>query len=473
MDANEERGNAEIGASLVEVATEADIESAAVEAPCGSAGEDSPDEVASRIAIAKRTSGFRRTLADVAALVAEKDDPSVLFRNNWLARGQSFLLTSSSGVGKSSMFVQMAYNWTAGREFMANPMRPLKIALIQAEDSERDLAEQREGMRKGLAADGWTDDAILMAEKSILLPSCFVGLTGDKFIKALREFQGDSRCDLLMVNPIQAFFGGDVSAQADVSKFCREGIDPILKSPDIGCAAGFVQHTAKITGGKGNSGNRPSTKDYGEYMGAGSHEWTDWARAIFSFLKHTTDSDAFDFTASKRGQKLRWTSPMGTPTMTKLLRHHPDFIYWVEVRDSGEYEELQTATDRRRDEDVQSAMIQVANELKSRNAAAPMGMHVFYKFFNSVRAGRAVMRKVPGALKARAAEEDKSRMFKNGEILALGVYVRTIRIPGVGNRDYVGTEAGLNLAEAEALRPQQPKLIKEEIDVTEPWKYLK
>jgi hypothetical protein len=90
-----------------------------------------------------------------------------------------------------------------------------------------------------------------------------------------------------------------------------------------------------------------------------------------------------------------------------------------------------------------------------------------------VRAGRAVMRKVPGALKARAAEEDKSRMFKNGEILALGVYVRTIRIPGVGNRDYVGTEAGLNLAEAEALRPQQPKLIKEEIDVTEPWKYLK
>ena len=279
------------------------------------------------------------TLADLGPLKDEADDDNVLFSGNWLGRGGGLLITASSGVGKSSLIVQSLLSWSLGKEFLARPNngRRLKCALVQSEDSQRDLQEIRDGMIKGFSSAGWTEDEVNDAVGSMHIWSC-VGKVGKDFCEWLRAQQHDDPVDIIAVNPIQGFFGGDISKQEDVSRFLREGLDPILKG-EYGtrpCAAVLVQHTPKITATK--DGNDAEVGNYGEYLGAGSHEWTDWTRANLVFLKHKGSSDFFDLQAAKRGKRLGWIGPDGHPTIRKLLAHSSGYIYWRIVTDPQELE---------------------------------------------------------------------------------------------------------------------------------------
>ena len=279
------------------------------------------------------------TLADLGPLKDEADDDNVLFSGNWLGRGGGLLITASSGVGKSSLIVQSLLSWSLGKEFLARPNngRRLKCALVQSEDSQRDLQEIRDGMIKGFSSAGWTEDEVNDAVGSMHIWNC-VGKVGKDFCEWLRAQQHDDPVDIIAVNPIQGFFGGDISKQEDVSRFLREGLDPILKG-EYGtrpCAAVLVQHTPKITATK--DGNDAEVGNYGEYLGAGSHEWTDWTRANLVFLKHNGSSDFFDLQAAKRGKRLGWTGPDGHPTIRKLLAHSTGYIYWRIVTDPQELE---------------------------------------------------------------------------------------------------------------------------------------
>lgn len=277
------------------------------------------------------------TLADLGPLKDEADDDNVLFSGNWLGRGGGLLITASSGVGKSSLIVQSLLTWSLGKEFLARPNngRRLMCALVQSEDSQRDLQEIRDGMIRGFSSNGWTEDEVNDAVGSMHIWNC-VGKVGKDFCDWLLGQQRTDPVDIIAVNPIQGFFGGDISKQEDVSRFLREGLDPILKG-EYGtrpCAAVLVQHTPKITATK--DGNDAEVGSYGEYLGAGSHEWTDWTRANLVFLKHKGSSDFFDLQAAKRGKRLGWTGPDGHPTIRKLLAHSTGYIYWRIVTDPQE-----------------------------------------------------------------------------------------------------------------------------------------
>ena len=279
------------------------------------------------------------TLADLGPLKDEAIDDNVLFSGNWLGRGGGLLITASSGVGKSSLIVQSLLSWSLGKEFLARPNngRRLKCALVQSEDSQRDLQEIRDGMIRGFTTNGWTNDEVKDAVELMHIWNC-VGKVGKDFCDWLRAQQDNDPSDIIAVNPIQGFFGGDISKQEDVSRFLREGLDPILKG-EYGtrpCAAVLVQHTPKITATK--DGNDAEVGNYGEYLGAGSHEWTDWTRANLVFLKHKGSSDFFDLQAAKRGKRLGWIGPDGHPTIRKLLAHSTGFIYWRIVTDPQELE---------------------------------------------------------------------------------------------------------------------------------------
>lgn len=265
----------------------------------------------------------------------EEDDPNILFRHNWLAKGQSVTVTSSTGVGKSSLVVQCALNWARGKTFLAEPMRPLKICIIQAEDSERDLQEQADGMRRGLVeVDGWTPEEVRSAEECVFFSDDFIGLVGDDFIDRLREFQAVKRFDLIVINPVQAFFGGDVSDQEAVSRFCRAGLDPIMKGEETSCCMMIVMHTSKQQSGKKEGQN--NVDDYGEYMMTGSHEWADWSRAIFAFLKEGKSDFVFALKAAKRGRRLQWRDEDGKIVTKKMMKHSEGFIYWQEATDDDD-----------------------------------------------------------------------------------------------------------------------------------------
>jgi RecA-family ATPase len=75
-----------------------------------------------------------------------ENDPDNLIGNRWLCRGDSFILQGYTGIGKSSLVLQMAMCWTLGRDFFGiKPKRALKILLIQAENNAGDIAEPLQG----------------------------------------------------------------------------------------------------------------------------------------------------------------------------------------------------------------------------------------------------------------------------------------------------------------------------------------
>jgi len=279
-----------------------------------------------------------RRFSELGELLDERLDPDVVFRNNWLAKGQAFGLVAGSGIGKSSLTVQLAYHWAFGQMMLADPMHNLKIAIIQAEDSDRDLKEQRDGMIRGLTEiEGWSVEDIAEADKNIVVPNDFIGKSGPDFINLLRDFQGDTHQDLLFINPLQSFFGGDVSSQEDAYEFAN-GIDSIIKHKDLKCTSGIVMHTPKWK--SGHKDGRQDVSDFAEYMMAGSHAWTDWLRAIFAFQKHGDSELYFDLKAAKRGKRLGWTDAEGNLTTTKLFKHSEGFIYWQEVTDAAEIADI-------------------------------------------------------------------------------------------------------------------------------------
>lgn len=301
------------------------------------------EKIAAEIEAATARKWNARHFSGLGELVDEKFDPDVVFRNNWLAKGQAFGLVAGSGIGKSSLTVQLAYHWAFGQKMLAEPMRNLKIAIIQAEDSDRDLKEQRDGMIRGLTEfEGWTADEIAEADANIVVPNDFIGKSGPEFINLLRDFQGDTHQDLLFINPLQSFFGGDVSSQEDAYEFAN-GIDSIIKHEELKCTSGIVMHTPKWKSGQRDG--RQDVSDFAEYMMAGSHAWTDWLRAIFAFQKHGDSELYFDFKAAKRGKRLGWTDANGNPTTSKLFKHSEGFVYWQEVTDAAEIAGISTKTE--------------------------------------------------------------------------------------------------------------------------------
>ena len=69
------------------------------------------------------------------------------------------------------------------------------------------------------------------------------------------------------------------------------------------------------------------------YLGAGSAEWANWARAIIAVRSLGLQS-VFELRAAKRGGRLTWTLPDGqTKAMAKLIAHasKPGEIWWRET----------------------------------------------------------------------------------------------------------------------------------------------
>jgi hypothetical protein len=57
-----------------------------------------------------------------------KNDPNCMIGDHWLCRGDSFILQGYTGIGKSSLVLQMAMSWALGKSlFGIKPKRPLRL----------------------------------------------------------------------------------------------------------------------------------------------------------------------------------------------------------------------------------------------------------------------------------------------------------------------------------------------------------
>lgn len=262
------------------------------------------------------------------------DSDEELIRNRFLCRGHGGLLVGPTGAGKSSLNMQGAICFAAGHPFMGlEPTRPLHIWIIQAENDEGDLAEMRDGVLSGLGNE-IPEEALLEAQRRIRVFTQD-SVCGDAFGDWLDAELGNAEVipDLLLVDPVFAYFGGDASSQREVSPWLRNVINPVIHRHRVGLL--FVHHTNKPQ--PANGGAIWNSGDYA-YLGAGSAEWCNWARAVLA-LRQTPIPGTYELRAAKRGRRLEWYDDDGEPTFIRYVAHAKERgrIFWTE-RDRAEVE---------------------------------------------------------------------------------------------------------------------------------------
>ncbi len=253
-------------------------------------------------------------------------DPNELLRYRYLCRGGGLLLVGPTGIGKSSLSMQFMVLWALGRDaFGIEPARPLKSLLIQAENDDGDLAEMRDGVRLGLRL---TDEEARQAFANIVV--CREdSLMSDEFFKhRVVPLVQEHKPDLLWIDPALAYLGGEANSQKDVGGFLRNQLNPTLNAN--GCACVLVHHTNKPPSGQ----EKPNWQagDFA-YLGSGSAEWANWARAVL-VMRGVGSHSIFELRAGKRGPRLNWREDDGeTRRYAKYIAHAdaPGVICWREA----------------------------------------------------------------------------------------------------------------------------------------------
>ena len=254
------------------------------------------------------------------------DPEATLLGKRFLCREGGMLFVGPSGIGKTSASVQQDLLWSVGKPaFGIAPTRPLKILTIQAEDDDGDLSEIVSGVKAGLR---FTPE---QCQQSRLLCHYVTerSKTGDLFlqfiVKPLLELH---RPDLLRINPLQAYLGGEIKDTAVTAAFLRNGLNPLLTQFRCGCI--IVHHTPKTT--------FRTTEDWKAsdwmYAGAGSADITNWSRAAF-IIDSTDNPRVFRFIAAKRAARIGWVNDLtGEREDIRYFAHGDNgSIYWREAQD--------------------------------------------------------------------------------------------------------------------------------------------
>jgi hypothetical protein len=257
-------------------------------------------------------------------------DRSELLKTRFLCRGGGALLVGQTGQGKSSLAMQAALSWAAGLPlFGIEPNGPLRVLLLQGENDDGDLAEARDGVAwaiEGAACFGDDGEAERVAQ--LLRENVAVvsenSLAGDSLLQSLALTLNEFRPDLLLIDPAFSYVSGDASNAADVGRFLRLGLNPLLAAHD--CGALVIHHTAKPPGQRGAVDRSASA-----YAGHGSAEWANWARAVLTL--EGLGGGRYKLHAAKRGGRLGWRDAEGGAAFFKVLEHSTNEagFCWQEV----------------------------------------------------------------------------------------------------------------------------------------------
>lgn len=251
-------------------------------------------------------------------------DPNELLKRRYLCRAGGLLFAGPTGIGKSVLGLQCAILWAIGREcFGIVPASPLKSLFIQAENDDGDLAEIRDGIIAGLKL---TPAEIKQARQNIFVHREDAKTSTAFFCDVVEPLLAEHRPDLLWIDPALAYIGGEASSQRDVGAFLRNGLNPLLHKHN--CGAVLIHHTNKPPAGREKA--KWAAGDFA-YLGSGSAEWANWARAVLA-LRGIGSHSVFEFHAAKRGKRLGWKND-GEHTFVKFIAHakEPGAIYWREV----------------------------------------------------------------------------------------------------------------------------------------------
>lgn len=158
--------------------------------------------------------------------------------NAWAFERQAILaIVAPTGAGKSVLTMQLATHFACGKETIGfAPHQAYKVLVLQNEDSDNDIAIMRDGCMSLLSE----------AEKDKAYENLtFVrlrGVYGKTFISALEAYLEKFTPDIVFVNPLLKYYGGDPLNAKEVSSFLN-AIEPQLEKHNCGMV--FVHHTIK------------------------------------------------------------------------------------------------------------------------------------------------------------------------------------------------------------------------------------
>ena len=262
-------------------------------------------------------------------------------QDNWLAKEGCAVLVSTTGTGKSVLSMQMALFWAGGKTcFGITPVRPLKVAIIQTEDSAKIVKRNLTSFR---TACGWTDDEFRQAMENVALVDV-QGKTGEAFIDFLANVQREGGYDLIVINPLQGVLGGlDIKSNAELSRFLRDGLDSVLKGRRMNCpkcALLLVHHTNKPIQ-QAHGGPSVGSSQFLEYSCAGGAEISNWMRSLLVMLEQTGRNRVpghFNLIGAKNGSWLGWSECFSTNRpVRRIRRHNPELdgggnlVYWYDA----------------------------------------------------------------------------------------------------------------------------------------------
>ncbi len=270
------------------------------------------------------------------------NDPNTLLGSRYLCRGGSCLVVGQTGLGKSSFCVQAAVTWGLGESlFGIVPVRPLRSLIIQAENDTGDLAEMFTGVIRGTGCEDRLEQ--IDSQLSFVTEAGRAGECFHAFAFGLIE---RFRPDLVWIDPLFAFLGGNVSDQETVSSFLRNGLGAIAQATGITWMV--VHHTNKPPKEPGMHDGLKSG-DF-SYLGAGSAELANWARAVL--VLRETEGSVFELRASKRGRRAGLVDSQGQPATEIFIKHGTTGICWE--RAAGPEEQRQDAEAARAEEVVEA-----------------------------------------------------------------------------------------------------------------------
>src|SRR5262245_31080757 len=137
----------------------------------------------------------------------------------------------------------------------------------------------------------------------------------DFFTEIVEPLIEKEKPDLIWIDPLLAYLGGDQNNQEVVGRWLRNWLNPLLTK--YNCGAILVHHTAKLTQAKIKDGW--VTGDF-SYLGAGSAEFANHSRAIVCLMP-TEAPGVFGLHAPKRGMRLGWKDQDGKPTSVRCIHH--------------------------------------------------------------------------------------------------------------------------------------------------------
>jgi len=250
------------------------------------------------------------------------NDPNNVLGERWLCRGGSLLLVGQSGIGKSSLTMQLAVTWALGLPaFSIFPVRPLRSLVIQAENDVGDLAEMFQGCREGM---GLSKEKALSLEDSLIFYHDTIH-SGPTFARTVATLVDRHKPDLVWVDPLLNFIGDDVSKQSVVSEFCAGMLNPIAER--TGCIFILAHHTGKPSTDPKAKTNWTSSDV--AYSGLGSSALTNWAREVAVLTRLQVEgTPTFKFELAKRRKRAGMRDHMGKVSSEVFLKHSTTGIHW-------------------------------------------------------------------------------------------------------------------------------------------------